>query len=166
MRAIIIALVIVGGLLCASLENNLVLRENSAIRGEHTAYLENQSILDKEQALLDKEQILQLQDEIRLCEEAQHQQVAFGGNRLLEFGSVEELELWLTNDPISDREWVEEIYDCDDFAVDLTLAALADGYWIGLGIAPLHMFNFTIICNTIYRIEASSDEVTHWALVD
>jgi hypothetical protein len=90
----------------------------------------------------------------------------FRDTKLLEFYSVDGLEQWLADDPISEREWVETTYDCDDFAVDLSEDALADGYWIGLGIMSGHMFNFTIIGNDIYRIEASTDVVTYWGEVD
>jgi hypothetical protein len=90
----------------------------------------------------------------------------FRDTKLLEFYSVDGLEQWLADDPISEREWVETTYDCDDFAVDLALDALADGYWIGLGLRSGHMFNFTIIGNDIYRIEASTDVVTYWGEVD
>ena len=82
-----------------------------------------------------------------------------------EFASVEELEEWLAQDPISDRRW-HPLYDCDDFAMDLTLSALGDGYWIGLGATNNHLFNFTIIGNDVYRIEASQDEVEPWGTID
>jgi len=82
-----------------------------------------------------------------------------------EFSSLEELEQWLKSDPISEHKWHPN-YDCDDFAIDLTLSALADGYWVGLGASDNHLFNFTIIGNDIYRIEAAHDEVEPWGVLD
>lgn len=86
--------------------------------------------------------------------------------KLKEFGSVEELEQWLVGNSISENEYIKDTYDCDDFAVDLTLSALADGYWIGLGCYTGHMFNVTIMGNNIYKIEAESDKVDYWGAID
>lgn len=92
--------------------------------------------------------------------------IGYGDARLKEFESVEELEEWLADDPISENEYVSTTYDCDDFAIDLSLAALADGYWIGLRLAPNHMSNFTIIDGCLYLIEAESDRVDYRGTLD
>lgn len=88
-----------------------------------------------------------------------------GGISYREFASVGELEEWLAQNEISDRKW-HPLYDCDNFAIDLTLSALGDGYWIGLGATDNHLFNFTIIGNDVYRIEASQDGVELWGTLD
>jgi len=121
------------------------------------------------------DQIAELEDERDFyIEEARYWQerAAFDGiasgqtDRFGQFGSLLELEQWLADDPISERRAIPVRYDCDDFAIDLTLSALADGYWIGLGCTDTHMFNFTIIGNDIYRIEASQDRVLPWGMLD
>jgi len=92
--------------------------------------------------------------------------IDYGDTKLKEFGSVEELEQWLADDPTSENEYVKTTYDCEDFAIDLSLAALADGYWIGLCLMPNHMSNFTIIDGCVYRIEAESDRVEYRGTLD
>lgn len=87
-----------------------------------------------------------------------------GGYR--EFESLDYLREWLASDSTSENTYIENDYDCDDFAVDLTLSALQDGYWIGLIISANHMFNFTIIGNDVYFIEAETDVVYFWCNLD
>ena len=89
---------------------------------------------------------------------------ALGGYR--EFRSVWELERWLSHDPTSENEFIPESYDCDDFAMDLTLAAIRDGRWIGLFSTEGHLKNFTVIGDSIHEIEPQTDKVSFWGYVD
>jgi len=89
---------------------------------------------------------------------------ALGGYR--EFRSVWELERWLSHDPTSGNEFIPEFYDCDDFAMDLTLAAIRDGRWIGLFASDGHIKNFTLVGDSVYQIEPQTDEVSFWGYVD
>lgn len=95
--------------------------------------------------------------------EAYYELESLGGYR--EFGSLRELEDWLRDDPTSGRHYSSS-YDCDDFAIDLTLAAIRDGYWIGLYSEDDHVMNFTIIGNNVYSIEPQTDQVELWGFVD
>jgi len=83
-----------------------------------------------------------------------------------QFQSPEELRGWLESDPTSEHKAIPNRYDCDDFAIDLVISALHDGYWIGLAIRDNHMFNWTIIGNDIYKIEARTDDIEPWLKVD
>jgi len=76
-----------------------------------------------------------------------------------QFTSVEELEAWLAGNDIDKREYVEFTYDCDDFAQDLMIAALEDGYLVSTELWSCHMLNSTIIGNDIYTIEPMTDGV-------
>jgi len=78
---------------------------------------------------------------------------------LKQFASLEELELWLANNDIDSREYIETTYDCDDFAHDLMIAALEDGYLISTELWSFHMLNSTIIGNDVYTIEPQTDEI-------
>jgi len=89
---------------------------------------------------------------------------ALGGYR--EFNSVWELQQWLGNDPTSENQYITRFYDCDDFAMDLTLAAIRDGRWIGLFATDGHLENFTVIGNSVYKIEPQTDEVSFWGNID
>jgi len=76
-----------------------------------------------------------------------------------QFTSVEELEAWLAGNDIDKREYFEFTYDCDDFAQDLMIAALEDGYLVSTELWSCHMLNSTIIGNDIYTIEPMTDGV-------
>lgn len=170
---IVIALAVLGGFIGKYREDNIRLSDLLIIKEEQSAFLEYQiqqyegeraqseDRIEqyKEQVASYKEEISQLEDIIDFNEKATG---LCGYN---EFSSVEELEQWLEDDPISEHEWHPN-YDCDNFAIDLTLSALADGYWIGLGASDDHLFNFTIIGNDVYRIEASQDKVEPWGTLD
>jgi outer membrane murein-binding lipoprotein Lpp len=82
-----------------------------------------------------------------------------GKAHLRQFTSVEELEAWLAGNDIDQREYVEFTYDCDDFAQDLMIAALEDGYLVSTELWSCHMLNSTIIGNDIYTIEPMTDGV-------
>ena len=76
-----------------------------------------------------------------------------------QFTSLEELKAWLAGNDIDKREYIEFTYDCDDFAQDLMIAALEDGYLISTELWSCHMLNSTIIGNDIYTIEPMTDGV-------
>ncbi len=183
---IVIALAVLGGFIGKYREDNIRLSDLLIIKEEQSAFLEYQiqqyegeraQTEDrieqyKEQVASYKEEISQLEDIIDFNEkEAQHWKTVFyekatGLCGYNEFSSVEELEQWLEDDPISENKWIYRTYDCDNFAIDLTLSALADSYWIGLDASDNHLFNFTIIGNDVYRIGASQDKVEHWGTLD
>lgn len=83
-----------------------------------------------------------------------------------QFQSLVELQEWLENDPTSEHKAIPNRYDCDDFAIDLVINTLRDGYWTGLAIKDNHMFNWVIIGSDIFRIEARTDGVESWLKVD
>lgn len=92
---------------------------------------------------------------------------ALGGYR--EFSSVQVLRQWLWDNPISGNQYIPGVYDCDDFAMDLTLAAIRSGRWIGLFASDSgggHLKNFAVITNSVYVIEPQTDEVSFWGYVD
>lgn len=165
---IVIALAVLGGFIGKYREDNIRLSDLLIIKEEQS---EDRIEHYKEQVASYKEEISWLEDIIDFYEEeAQFWKTVFhekatGLCGYNEFSSVEELEQWLEDDPISEHEWHPN-YDCDNFAIDLTYSALADGYWIGLGASDDHLFNFTIIGNDVYWIEASEDKVEPWGTLD
>jgi hypothetical protein len=76
-----------------------------------------------------------------------------------QFTSLEELKAWLASNDINEREYIPDTYDCDDFAQDLMIAALEDGYLVSTELWSCHMLNSTIIGNNIYTIEPMTDGV-------
>jgi len=49
---------------------------------------------------------------------------------LREFYSLNELKDWLTKNKVNEHGYIEDVYDCDDFAIDLVRDARKDGYEI------------------------------------
>ena len=87
------------------------------------------------------------------------------GEDFIPWYSVEELEWWLAQSTISEREYQAEFYDCDNFTRDLATEAMRDNRMIGIyrdrtGETP-HLLNFTVINNELYLIEPQTDEVTY-----
>jgi len=82
-------------------------------------------------------------------------------NGLREFGSFEELAAWLYENPVSTRPRIPGEYVCSDFARDLVLDAISQGWLMGLSrIAnERHQKAFTIIGKDIYEIEAETDGI-------
>jgi hypothetical protein len=76
-----------------------------------------------------------------------------------QFTSVDELKAWLAANDINEREYIPDIYDCDNFAQDLMIAALEDGYLVSTELWSCHMLNSTIIGNDVYTIEPMTDGV-------
>jgi hypothetical protein len=85
------------------------------------------------------------------------------------FPSLEALQDWLAEDDTDSHEYIEEEFDCDDFALMLQQHAFEDGYKIDLQYSDnddLHAMNSTIIGNYLYFIEPQNDEVTLAGRVD
>lgn len=76
--------------------------------------------------------------------------------------SLGELRGWLEANPINEREYINQEYDCDDFAIDLALAAMEDGKFIGLRATKIHMANWAIVGNLILAIEPQNDGYIQW----
>lgn len=174
MKIAIAALIILGISLWMGQVDNAKSRELLAAEEDKNTYLTNQVSLYQEQTGRYEEQVAQLEDEVDFYkgeaeywrDEAAFKVVDWQGDKLREWSSTEELRWWLDDNPISERKPIPNRYDCDDFAIDLVLSALADGYWIGLGVREGHMFNFTIIGNDILEIEAMTDAIELWGTLD
>ncbi len=91
-----------------------------------------------------------------------------GIGELRQWEDLYKLNTWLRNNDISEREYIRDKYDCDDFARDLVLAAIADGYWMGLSRISdeRHRKTFTDIGNKTYEIEPQDDQVKRVGRVD
>jgi len=109
--------------------------------------------------------------EVEVIREVEVEKIVEVAKPLIEFSSVEELEVWLKQDRTSyiqlisgrfpeDGVYVDPDYDCDDYAEDLMLAALKDGYLISQDLDGDHVRNFTYIGNEIWLIEPQDDEIT------
>jgi len=92
----------------------------------------------------------------------------YGG--LTEYRSRSELEQWLYANPISERTYKPYVYDCEDFAMDLSIAAAQDGYIMGLllkeGRRYDHLKAFTPIGNKVWEIEPQNDGIKRWGVLD
>ena len=81
-----------------------------------------------------------------------------------------EIKKWVKATGIPDREGIPEVYDCDDFAIDLYLAGHSDNRCIGLLVLKYkeggHMLNFTIMGNHVYRIEPQTGAMRHISILD
>ena len=86
------------------------------------------------------------------------------------FTSVGQLEAWLAADDTDEQIYVEETHDCDDFAIDLQKAGIADGYLINLEFIVTedvgHVCNAVIIGNSVWFIEPQTDEVWFMGYLD
>jgi len=49
---------------------------------------------------------------------------------LKEFNSISELEIWLLTNDINNNTYIKDMYDCDDFAINLVNDAIKDSYLI------------------------------------
>ena len=88
-----------------------------------------------------------------------NESLRYGG--LIEFKSDTELWKWLYANDVSTREFKEPSYVCSDFARDLCLDAISEGYLMGLSRISdeRHQRCFTIIGKDIYEIEAITDGI-------
>lgn len=50
--------------------------------------------------------------------------------RLKEFDNLNDLNIWLLHNDVSDNTYINNTYDCEDFAIDLVNDAIQDGYLI------------------------------------
>jgi hypothetical protein len=80
--------------------------------------------------------------------------------------SKQELKEWLWANDVSEQEYIPKTHDCDDFAIELSMSALADGRIIGIMREPGHQFNWAIVGNDIYQIEPQTDIVELIGRVD
>lgn len=162
-------------------EQGTIIEEQGIAIVEQGTKIANQEMVIAQQAIIIEEQRVTIEDMITCIEslegaseelkvrvealEAEWKRLeALGGYR--EFDSLWEVQLWLWNDPTSENQYIPTYYDCDDFAMDLTLAAIRDGRWIGLFATNEHLKNFTKIGNSIYEIEPQTDEASFWGYVD
>lgn len=80
---------------------------------------------------------------------------------LREFNSLPELQGWLVKNTVSENEYILDIYDCEDFAIDLVRDARKDGYEIFvLGMNWISTFTYIDIseCDAI----VTAREVGSW----
>lgn len=87
-------------------------------------------------------------------------------SKLRNFSSVEELESFLAEDTTNEHQYIENEFDCDDFARTLQKNALEKGYLMNCQFMFQHMFNMVIIDNEIYYIEPITDEITFMNYMD
>ena len=91
---------------------------------------------------------------------------------LREFPSVTALQIWLEEDNLDAYTYMEHNFDCDDFAFELQRRAFSDGYYISIQVLEgaeyggYHITNVTKIGNTIYSIDAETDEVKAMCYID
>ncbi len=84
---------------------------------------------------------------------------------LEDWASYDELKNWLVADNVSDMEFIENEFDCEDFMFMLIDHALADNKSIGMYVEkdwadmPFHAWNFAIVGNDVYRIEPQDDSL-------
>ena len=90
--------------------------------------------------------------------------------RFQKWQSATELRAWLKQDLIDEREYQVDVYDCENFAMDLAMAAAQDGYYIGLRAIIMngqwHMDNFAVVGNHVYKINPQNDYCTMWERLD
>lgn len=80
--------------------------------------------------------------------------------------SMSELGTWLRLNNISERQYVPDKYDCDDFAIDLALAAAKERRFIGLAgeksRVRRHFFCWALVDNIVFKIEPQNDGIIRW----
>ena len=78
------------------------------------------------------------------------------------FNTVYELQAWLNKNDISERQYITDTYDCDNFAVDLVRDASNDGYEM-FTISGMDYYN-DITKYGYYPVRKSNDgtEVVYW----
>lgn len=85
---------------------------------------------------------------------------------LRNFNSSIDLRYWLASDNTSDYEYVEDSFDCDDFAKMLQLHAEADGWRLNFVVIGDHALNSACIEDRYYLIEPQTNEVTYIGKLD
>jgi len=90
--------------------------------------------------------------------------------RFQEWQSATELRAWLKQDLTDERVYIIDTYDCENFAMDLAMAAAQDGYYIGLRALIMngqwHMDNFAVVGNHVYKINPANDYCVRWEVLD
>lgn len=77
------------------------------------------------------------------------------------FKTKYEFRNWLINNPVDQNEYVQNAYDCEDFAIETSLAAARDGKWIfpifdqcgHYSPLKMHVLVGTVINNILYVSE-------------
>lgn len=94
-------------------------------------------------------------------------------DNLRNFDSIKELKAFLEVDDVSQSTYIEEIYDCENFAMDLQDCAALKGYRVSLQVNEnqyeTHMMNFAIIENPreqIIFIEPQNDKLIEGPYLD
>lgn len=92
-----------------------------------------------------------------------------------------ELKDWLNKDSLSEMRWIEDINDCDDFAMESTCRIKRVGrmqsknlaYGIGWGATPMGYHAFCVACiisknddKKIIIIEPQNDDTREWQKSD
>jgi hypothetical protein len=180
-RILLAVIVVVSGLLAASIVDSIVVREDLSNQSDQIDRMFN-TIVGQSETLISQtdfyeEEIARIEEERDFYKEqmdywksrAAYSGTASGDTDRMNpggFESIEELGQWLADSPIPDREFIWRIYDCDNFAIDLSLEGFIDGKWVGLAGDDHHWFNFTYINNDIIRIEPQTREYEYWGPID
>lgn len=147
-------------------------RQYSELYADYLSLVQQSQTIRDQQALIEdykgeteefKGEISRLNSVIEELRSENQQLDRFG---YIEFASEAELNQWLKNNQISEREYIQSKYDCDDFAFDLFLDGLKDGYMFGLFWDRKHISNFTLIGDLVYRINPQTDQIRFYGHLD
>jgi len=94
-------------------------------------------------------------------------------DQMRNFDTLKELELFLMADKTNEAKFIEDIYDCDDFAITLQENAAKKGYRISLQVDinsyEVHMYNTAIVeapKARVILIEPQTDEIIEGPYLD
>ena len=94
-------------------------------------------------------------------------------DNLRNFDSIKELKSFLEADDVNESTYIEDVYDCENFAMDLQDCAASKGYRVSLQVNinnyEVHMQNFAIIMNPrqqVIFIEPQTDAVEEGPFLD
>jgi len=94
------------------------------------------------------------------AELAKERMRVIAGRELHNFESLDELNEFLAEDKTNEHPYTRGVFDCDDFALMLQRNALEKGYLMNCQMLfREHMLNMTIAGDTVYYIEATTDEI-------
>ncbi len=90
------------------------------------------------------------------------------GKGFIPWKNKDEIRYWLKYTAIPMREYIKEIYDCDDFALSLYYAGLLDGRPIGMlwDYKDRHVMNFTIMGHYYIPIEPQTGNLFERIRID
>jgi len=112
--------------------------------------------------IVEVERLVEVVEEVEVIKEV----LVYPEVNLRPFADKGELREWLRQDKTNELEYIYKRYDCDDFAVALSIAAAEDGYYLGIKGSLRHLQNFTIIDGKMYKVEPQTDEIIYWHKVD